>query len=77
MPPMAVPPDVNSVPICTLGAHAMAAMLLNREYAVSGFANVKLKVNRRQCVECGCRIGEGRAGRTCKECRNKQELTRI
>ena len=41
-----------------------------------GFADAPLMMPRSRsdmrrfvCVECGCRIGEGRAGRKCKQCR--------
>ena len=37
-------------------------------------AKQKQQIQRRQCVGCGTKIGEGRAGRKCVPCRNPVQL---
>jgi len=65
---MPVSPDVRSVPIRTIKPNVFAAMMLSQGLSLAGLSGIKERVARTQCVQCGHKIGPGRAGRKCKEC---------
>ena len=68
---MTVPPDVPTMAPLRLSAFALAASLLSSERHLKELTQSKVTVSRTQCVSCGEKIGEGRAGRKCKACRER------
>ena len=52
-----------------------AACLISQANKFEFLTKQKQQVQRRQCVSCGTKLGEGRAGRKCLPCRNPAQAT--
>ncbi len=73
---MTAPPDVPTMAPITVNPRTMAAIMLLQGGKIEYFGTLKNKMSRVQCIECGTKIGPGRAGRKCKECLNQPLVLR-